>query len=107
MAGCVNTKSNAIGYADADITLTGSSVSKINYQGFEPTKANVLRGLYDFWSYQHGYYKNTEPAKAVTDKLFAWSSKGSNMPSSLATYWAAEEEMNVYKATDFNAPQWK
>jgi ABC-type phosphate transport system substrate-binding protein len=107
MAGCVSTKPNAIGYADADISLGGSTASLVDYQGVAPTKANVLNGRYDFWSYQHGYYKNTEPTKAVTDKLFTWSSKAANMPAGLATYWAAEEEMRVYKANDFTAPQWK
>lgn len=104
----------AVGYADSDkngAAADGSegdyqTVKRLTYMGADGNRANVVNGVYDFWSSQWLYYHNAENA-AVTDvieKLCEYAADPTKIPASKAGFWAAEDEMRVQKATDFEWP---
>lgn len=104
----------AVGYADADkngAAADGSegdypTVKRLTYMGADGTRLNVANGIYDFWSAQWLYYLTNEetPVKTVIGKLCDYASDAANIPASKAGFWAAENEMQVQKLTDFSWP---
>ncbi|MGD9505110.1 MAG: hypothetical protein AB7W37_09360 [Syntrophobacteraceae bacterium] len=98
----------AIGYADADQSLTSyTNVAQTKYNGEAATKYNIVNGLYDFWSAQWLFAQSGEVNTWVT-ALTTYASKAANVPSTKAAYWAAAEEMTVEKTpADANYPSTK
>ncbi|NLI81620.1 MAG: hypothetical protein GX443_08030 [Deltaproteobacteria bacterium] len=123
MMKCINgsgswTGQGAIGYADADQSLSSYTNTKaLKYNGEAPTRVNIRNGLYDFWSVQWLYENPSAPNYSTTHPwistgvdaapgwgLMEFASKAGNVPSTKALYWAAKDEMNFMKATDQNYP---
>ena len=102
----------AVGYADSDQLSTTSAQTKypdvklMTYQGVDATKANIVNGQYDFWSYQELYEAKADDTatKSLVSKLMSYASNPDNLPSSKADYWAAGDEMFVGKYSDFEYP---
>jgi ABC-type phosphate transport system substrate-binding protein len=111
---CVNQLSGAIGYADADQSLTSyTSVSALKYQGARGTRVNIRDGIYDFWSNQWLYYPGleapeVEPNYTTTHPVYldmaTYASDPANIPSTKSRYWATADEMIYGKATDQSYP---
>ncbi len=111
MMKCINENEGAVGYADADALknpATYANTSVMNYQGAAPSKANVVQGVYDFWSAQWLFESPTEPTYAATHPyvtaLNTFASNPANLPSTTAAYWATQSEMKVTKANSFAFP---
>ena len=102
MVNCLANVEGSIGYADADQTVA-SNVTRISYQGVEATKANIVNGEYPFWAAQW-LYVDSIVANSPIDKLATWAADPDNMPTTRATYWAAQDEMNVVKTNSFTFP---
>ncbi len=109
----------AVGYADADKVEmdaeTGEyhgsygDVKLMTWQGEAAVKNNIVNGKYDFWSAQWLYYKETnETLVALLEALNTFASDADTLAlTGKDTYWAAQEEMMVEKATDFTYPMFK
>lgn len=100
----------AVGYADADQSLTSyPNVAAINYEGAPAQKVNITNGVYSFWSAQWLYECN--PSDPVHHPwmvlLNAFAEDPANLPASKAAFWATQSEMQVEKANDFAMPQFK
>jgi opacity protein-like surface antigen len=114
---CVNTQTGGVGYADADQVLTTSSLSNVNmvkYEGYEPSRKNIVNGSYNFWAAQYIYWDATDTTEWTTElnqivgKLMAYASSPANINETTlgaaANYWAAQGEMKVTKTNDFTYP---
>lgn len=111
---CVNQLSGAIGYADADQSLTSyPNTSAVKYQGASGTRVNIRNGIYDFWANQWLYYPGleapvVEPNYATTHPVFedmaAYASDPANIPSTKARFWATADEMAYGKGDDKSYP---
>lgn len=108
----------AVGYADSDkccgsvddgvpCDCKDGKVKRVAYMGAKGDRANIVNGVYDFWSAQHVYTLKTDPDFTLADDLMDYASIPSNIPSDRANWWAAQDEMKVEKATDFTFPQFK
>lgn len=118
----------AVGYADADkvIMSDGTPLAPNNipgeyhdvagygdlklmtWQGEAATKSNIVNGKYDFWSAQWLYAAPADSGTgSLVEALSNYASIPANMPPAKATYWAAQGEMKVEKATDFTYPKFK
>ena len=116
---CVSGNAGAIGYADVDkCPDTGGTgkcaVKRLDWMGIDTsatgayTVADAIRnGLYDFWSAQWLYSNEAGATDTWIDALVTFSSVGANIPSGKALYWAAQDDMNWEKATDFSYPKKK
>lgn len=104
---CVNQTVGAIGYADADQSLTDyTNTTALKYNGI-PARRNMIRnGAYDFFSNQWMYEKaglDSDRHNLVVD-LAAYAADPANLPESKAAYWAAKAEMVFNKADDSSYP---
>ncbi|MEW6427385.1 MAG: hypothetical protein AB1568_05050 [Thermodesulfobacteriota bacterium] len=109
--------SGAIGYADSDKQsgVTGARLSskygqlrRINYQGYEGNAANLKYGNYMFWAAQWLWMSNTDYAnttyKNLYDGLNTYASNSANWPAGVSSWWAAQGDMLVEKASDYSFP---
>ncbi len=115
---CVTDFENAVGYADADKLLDFSGIGGdvngahlVKYNGVEPTRTKIVNGEYEFWAAQNVYY---DLARDFSDAnlanlralLESYSSNPANLTTATlgnaAKFWAAQDEMQVEKATDFS-----
>lgn len=105
---CINENQGAIGYADAD-RANMANTKRLYWMGASPIKANITKGLYDFWSNQWLYYAKSESSqiRSLITGLNTFAGNPANMPSSLAAYWAAESEMAVAKGNDAEYPSFQ
>jgi hypothetical protein len=106
---CVNGNLGAIGYADADQSLSSyGNTARLKYQGEEASRVNIRNGRYDFWSTQWIFENPAAPNYNVTHPwvvaLMNFASDPDNVPSTKAAYWAAKNEMTFMKGTDFEYP---
>jgi hypothetical protein len=107
---CINENQGAIGYADADRSISSlPNTKRLFWMGASAIKANITNGIHDFWSNQWMYYKKSEPSavRNLITALNTFSRNAANMPASLATYWATEGEMNVSKVSDATYPSFE
>jgi hypothetical protein len=98
-----------VGYADADKNgalgnESYQTVKRLKYMGAEGNADTIKNGVYDFWSAQWLYFNQNDPNIDKIDELCAYAAVGANMPASRAGFWAAENDMKVEKATDFEFP---
>jgi hypothetical protein len=104
---CINTQANSIGYADADQSNLANTKS-LTYMGAAPSKANITKGVYEFWSAQWIYEDPNEPGYAtkhpVVTALMDYAQVPANIPSAKQPFWATSSEMKVTKANDFKYP---
>jgi len=95
----------AVGYADAD-QAPGAAAFAMTYQGAKASKANIVNGVYDFWSANWCYICTEDPEdEAEAKELMTYAMD--HMPASKAAWWATQDEMNVKKASDFAYPAWQ
>jgi hypothetical protein len=104
---CINTQADSIGYADADQANLANTKS-LTYMGAAPSKNNISRGVYEFWSAQWIYEDPNEPSFAlkhpVVVDLMAYAEIPANIPLAKQPFWATRSEMKVKKANDFAYP---
>lgn len=115
---CVDQNDGAIGYADADKNASDkfTNVKRMAY-GYccgDITAPAIYKDVYtngknEFWSNQWLYVSEAESTELLDliDLLDAFAADPANLPSSRADYWAAENEMDVIKTTDFAWPSFK
>jgi ABC-type phosphate transport system substrate-binding protein len=108
LAKCLQELTGSVGYADCDQLagqdpITAKKVHALKYQGAECNRYNVRNGVYEFWSKSHLYYKTPSADEvALFNALFAFAEDPAKIPATKAQWWAADKEMKVRKATDFN-----
>ncbi len=118
---CINQLAGAIGYADADQLAKQADADTypnvtgpLKYNGFAPTRVNVVNGLNDFWATQWLYinttnYGATSPVKVQYNNLIAYAADKNNLSAATigaekAAYWAAKSEMVYMKPSDKGYP---
>ncbi len=103
---CINgsgtwTGTGAIGYADADQSLTSyGNVVRLKYNGEEASKYNVVNGLYNFWSAQWLFTRAADATSPWVVALTNFASDATNIPLDKQAYWASQSEMKYKKTTD-------
>ncbi|MFP4474802.1 MAG: substrate-binding domain-containing protein [Desulfatibacillaceae bacterium] len=104
----------AVGYADADYDLVGkgyTNVSAVDYMGVTPSQEAIQNCAHTFWSAQWIFWDQnwvdtnlTSQEATLITQLMSFASDGSNLPSTKATWWSAQDDMNCSKATDWSFP---
>jgi len=98
----------AVGYADSDQNADGSyaNVVSVDYNGAAAVKANIVNGVYSFWSNQWLFECDpTDPQlHPLVTALNAFASIPGNMPLAKRPYWATASEMRVTKANSYAMP---
>jgi hypothetical protein len=107
----------AIGYADSDKCCGGTVgvdtcackdglVKRVDYQGYTADRQNVKNGNAIFWAAQK-IYEDPADAQNVRDlsqALMTYAANPLNIPAAREDWWAAQDEMQVQKLTDFAFP---
>lgn len=136
MVDCVNggttnagTAIGAVGYMDADKGLgSKTGLVKVNYQGAFPSRANIRKGVYDFYTVGQLYTNPTTvtgSTLSIYNKLKAFAQDPKNIPGTVvvsgtgtsaspyvfnatagtkATWWAAYGEMKYVRLNDLKYP---
>ncbi|MFZ5572206.1 MAG: hypothetical protein ACOZF0_17545 [Thermodesulfobacteriota bacterium] len=111
MMKCIDQNAGAIGYADSDALknpATYPNTSAVTYMGVSAVKANVVQGMYDFWSAQWLFESPTDANYGTTHSwvtaLNTFASNPANLPASTQAFWATQSEMKVTKANSFAFP---
>lgn len=129
---CINQLTGAIGYADADQSLTSyPNARALKYQGYRPSRVNVRNGAYDFWSNQNAYYRGLEappaynndtntcgdassgvdPTYDTTHEIYEAMMTYASIPANIDTlgsrFWATSAEMVYGKGSDQSYPVWQ
>jgi ABC-type phosphate transport system substrate-binding protein len=93
---CINGNSGGVGYADADQSLSSyTSTHQVTYNGTTPAKANIVGGLYDFYSVQNLYTATPVPSDMSTLCAFM-----KNPANNTNTWYANACEMKYIRADD-------
>jgi hypothetical protein len=109
---CVNQISGAIGYADADQSLSSyPNVVALKYNGNKGFRNNIRNGQYD-WFTNAWLYENTNaghtPVGSAEDtligQLVTFASDPDNIPDSKKKWWATKGEMKYNRTEDKSYP---
>jgi hypothetical protein len=113
MMNCIQNRLGAIGYADADQSISGTVVA-LKYNGVPGRRNTIRNGNYDFFSNQWLYIDAPWlPAQQETmfNALVTYASNPANLSTTgslgnKAIYWATKNEMVWNKATDKVYPKY-
>lgn len=105
---CVNQIPGAIGYADADQSVSSyPNVVAVKYNGNYGFRSNIRNGQYDWftnaWLYENTNAGHTTVGSAediMINQLVTFASNPDNIPPSKKKWWATKGEMKYNRADD-------
>lgn len=113
---CVNTVAGAVGYSDADQTVTAyPNVVRLKYNGEEPSRVNMRNGRYEYftnlWMYEDPAAPNYAVTHPIVTSMMTYAADPASIPtvatawgSAKSDFWATVAEMVFNKSTDQGYP---